>query len=215
MRAFLAIGLLALLLPLEARGEVKLVRRADGTLVMFNEPGAPRARGGEGHRLRPAPDPQWSEWITSHAARQQVDSRLVQAVIQVESSYNRWAVSRKGAQGLMQLMPDTARGLQVADPFDPEQNIRGGTAYLRQMLDLFEQRLELALAAYNAGPGAVQRHGGVPPYRETREYVRRVLTLYRGAPQELPRVGTRPVVEISVHRGPGGRAVMATAIGGQ
>jgi hypothetical protein len=214
-RLCLGLVLPFLLLPVDAWGEVKVVRRADGTLLMFNEPGSSRpAEGGTTPRLRPAPQPQWTEWISSHAAEQGLDSRLVQAVIQVESAYDPRAVSRKGAQGLMQLMPTTAHLLQVDDPFDPQENIRGGARYLRLMLDLFEGSLELALAAYNAGPGAVQRYGGVPPFDETREYVRRVLTLYRGAPQELPRAAARPSQEIRVHRESGGHLVMATAAGG-
>ena len=103
----------------------------------------------------------------------------MQAVVQVESGYNQRARSNKGAIGLMQLMPGTASDLAVADPWDAEQNLRGGTSYLRQMLDRFGD-LELALAAYNAGPEAVARFGGIPPYEETRNYVRRILHLFDG-----------------------------------
>jgi hypothetical protein len=213
-RVCVGLGLAFLLLPLEAWGEVKVVRRSDGTLLMYNSGGSPKPGAGA-TILRPAPDPQWSTWIEQHAKRQRLDPRLVQAVIQVESSFDPRAVSRKGARGLMQLMPETARELEVPDSFDPEENIRGGTAYLRQMLDLFDGSLVHALAAYNAGPGAVRRHGGVPPFDETREYVRRVLTLYRGAPQELPGVSTRPAREILVRRGTDHGVVMTTASGGR
>ena len=103
-----------------------------------------------------------------------LEEALVQAVIKVESDYNPRAVSSKGAQGMMQLVPETARDMQVADPFDPAQNIRGGSRYLRLMLDQFSDDLELALAAYNAGPNAVRRHGGVPPFPETVNYVDKV-----------------------------------------
>ena len=113
------------------------------------------------------------------AAEYAVDAALVRAVIHAESAYQVDAKSPKGAQGLMQLMPATARELDVADAFDPESNIWGGTRYLAAMLELFDGDITLASAAYNAGPGAVQRYGGVPPYAETKEYVRRIRILHR------------------------------------
>jgi soluble lytic murein transglycosylase-like protein len=108
-----------------------------------------------------------------------VEPGLVKAVVHAESNFDRRAVSRKGAQGLMQLMPGTARSLGVDDPFDAWQNIYGGTRYLGALIDRYDGNLKLALAAYNAGAKAVTRHGGIPPYRETQGYVRRVLNLYR------------------------------------
>ncbi len=122
--------------------------------------------------------PHLSDLIGSVAARHGLDSRLVAAVIWVESSSDPSAVSRKGAQGLMQLMPETARQLGVTDALDPNENVEGGTQYLRRQLDDHDGDLSLALAAYNAGPQAVARYGGVPPYPETEKYVRRVLDLY-------------------------------------
>jgi soluble lytic murein transglycosylase len=107
-----------------------------------------------------------------------VQPALVKAVIAAESNFDPAAVSRKGARGLMQLMPDTAQQLGVDDPHQPTENVRGGTRYLRSMLDRYGD-LSRAIAAYNAGPTAVDRYGGVPPYPETRDYVNRVLTYYR------------------------------------
>jgi soluble lytic murein transglycosylase-like protein len=117
------------------------------------------------------------ERAAQQAARQYgLPAGLVQSVIRHESNYNPQAVSPAGAQGLMQLMPATARELGVADPFDIQQNIDGGSRYLRKMLDCFDGNLHKALAAYNAGPGTVRRYGDVPPYPETRAYIRRVLS---------------------------------------
>jgi len=113
--------------------------------------------------------------IEAAAADYGLAPELVKAVAWQESRFNARARSATGALGVMQLMPGTARQLGVTDPFDPEQNIRGGTAYLRRQLDRFDNDLTLALAAYNAGPGAVIRYRGVPPFRETRTYVRSIL----------------------------------------
>lgn len=117
--------------------------------------------------------------IYTAAAVFAVDDALIRAIIHAESAYQPDALSPKGAQGLMQLMPATQQELQVTDVFDPASNIEGGTLYLSRLLGQFNQNVELAAAAYNAGPGAVSEYGGVPPYKETREYVRRVTILYR------------------------------------
>ena len=117
--------------------------------------------------------------IQQVAVAYQLEPALLHAVISAESSYNPQARSPKGARGLMQLMPDTARRFGVSDPDDPTENLHGGARYLRWLLDLFTD-LRLALAAYNAGEGAVQRYGNaIPPYPETRTYVQRVLEFYR------------------------------------
>jgi soluble lytic murein transglycosylase-like protein len=116
----------------------------------------------------------FDELIAVHSREQGVSPVLVKAVIQVESGFNPSAVSPRGALGLMQLMPATARELGVHNPFHPEQNIRGGVTYLKRLLDMYDQDVTLALAAYNAGPGSVAKYGTVPPYRETRDYVRRI-----------------------------------------
>ncbi len=124
-----------------------------------------------------------------------LDPRLVDALVRVESAYDPVAVSHKGAMGLMQLMPGTAARLRVDDPFDPAENVRGGVEEFRRLLQRYAGDLVLALAAYNAGEGAVARFSGVPPYPETRSYVRRILTMYYGRPYTLTDSGSarRPV----------------------
>jgi hypothetical protein len=103
-----------------------------------------------------------------------LDPNLIFAIIRAESNFDPYAVSEAGARGLMQLMPGTAAEMRVTNVFDPEQNVAGGTQYLAKLFELFDDNVELSLAAYNAGPGAVRKHGGIPPYRETQEYVRKV-----------------------------------------
>jgi soluble lytic murein transglycosylase-like protein len=116
--------------------------------------------------------------IETCAAEQSLSPDLVRAVIRVESGWNPRARSNKGAQGLMQLMPGTAAQYGVTNAFDPEQNIRGGVAYLKTLMDRFDGNTELALAAYNAGPGAVEKYGRrIPPYRETQAYVRKIVSV--------------------------------------
>ena len=118
--------------------------------------------------------------IEQAAARHNVDPNLVRAVVKVESNFNPNAVSRKGAMGLMQLMPSTARQLKVQNPFDPEQNVDAGVRHLKQLLESYGGDIKLTLAAYNAGAGAVARSSGVPRYAETQNYVRRITNLYYG-----------------------------------
>ena len=126
------------------------------------------------------PDPDYyNEMIHEAANRYHVDPRLIKSVIRAESNFNYLAVSRKGALGLMQLMPATADDMQVFDPFDPKDNINGGTRYLRKMLGLFNGNIRLALAAYNAGPNKVIELGRVPKFKETVNYIRKVQYFYK------------------------------------
>jgi soluble lytic murein transglycosylase-like protein len=125
------------------------------------------------------------------ALKNGLDPVLVHAVIRAESAYNRWSVSTAGAQGLMQLMPETGAFYGVSDPFDPESNIAGGTRYLKDLSALYPGRTDLILAAYNAGQSAVAKYGGVPPYAETRDYIAKVQTDYiRGLARGKTRIFT-------------------------
>ena len=120
----------------------------------------------------------YEDLIQSVSERHQLDADLIRAVIRAESNFNSGARSNKGAMGLMQLMPDTARLHNVVDAYDPNDNVEGGVRHLKMLLGRYQGDLQLSLAAYNAGSQAVDRHGGIPPFVETREYVRRVLQYY-------------------------------------
>ena len=119
--------------------------------------------------------PNFEDIIKEQSAKNGVDENLLKAVIKTESGFNPNARSGAGAMGLMQLMPQTAESLGVLDPYNPEQNVEGGTKYLKKLLSKYDGNKEMALAAYNAGPGTVDRYGGIPPYRETQNYVKNVL----------------------------------------
>jgi len=150
------------------------------------------ARSAASRRPRPRAHGAYSREIAEASALYGVPERLIWAVIRVESDFDHRAVSRTGAQGLMQLMPETAAILGVRDPFDPRENIHAGTRHLRAMMVRFRHDLRLALAAYNAGERPVAAYRGVPPYPETRQYVTQVLRLY-GTPVEWPRLSGRDV----------------------
>jgi soluble lytic murein transglycosylase-like protein len=181
----LALLLIGLAAPALAGGAIYTFTDADGVVHFTNiPPGDPRYR-----RLPRSPQRaalvqvaparyDYDPLIGQAAQAHRLPPALVKAVIAAESDFDPRAVSRAGAQGLMQLMPTTAAVLGVADPLESTQNVHGGVSYLRSLLDRYGD-LTRALAAYNAGPEAVDRYGGVPPYRETRAYVDRVLTYYR------------------------------------
>jgi hypothetical protein len=162
-------------LSLRGGGEVvcaaDLIDRVAPDEVLYPEPEPPSSV-----ELLPVP---YADIIDQVSSREGVDPRLVRAVIQVESAYQPGARSRKGAMGLMQLMPATAKRYSVADPYDPGSNIEAGIRHLKALVDRFGSELSLALAAYNAGEAAVERFRGIPPYPETQNYVKQVLRLLR------------------------------------
>jgi soluble lytic murein transglycosylase-like protein len=185
LRAALWTAAVALLSPAAAQAQIYVWRDAAGNVVLSDKKKDPAAKT---YSVAPSANAkfrttmplsrraaEFEPLIEEHATLNNVSADLVRAVIQAESAFNPRALSIKGAMGLMQLMPATAAELGVDDPYNPAQNIRAGVKYLKQLLDLYEGKVELALAAYNAGPGAVKRYGGtVPPYRETRDYVARI-----------------------------------------
>jgi soluble lytic murein transglycosylase-like protein len=187
-----------------AGAEVYRLKAPDGTVHFTNAPTDPlyrrigAATGSEAGWLRlPKGDTRpYVNEIIEASNRYGVPDRLVTAVIRAESGFNPRAVSRKGAQGLMQLMPATASNLGVRNSFDPRENIHGGVRHLRTLIDRFPGNLPLAIAAYNAGEGAVLTYGGIPPYPETRDYVGKVMRFY-GVPESGATPQTRIFQTIS------------------
>jgi soluble lytic murein transglycosylase-like protein len=182
-RSLIVLGVLFVATTISA--DVRLAVKRDGTKVIYNVGAGPGgSRGADLNWLAARHDrrSKYDPIIERYASKYRVDPTLVRAVIQVESDFNPRVVSHKGARGLMQLMPGTASRFGVRKVHDPEQNIHGGVRYLGYLLRLFNDDLPRALAAYNAGENAVIRYGGIPPYAETSEYVRRAMTVYNGRP---------------------------------
>ena len=184
-RALLTVAICVAVPPaicLASAGAARLIDGA-GIVHFTNVPEDPRYRGMRGTSGTALgwfsrADPRWGQYakdIREISIQHDVDPVLVQAVIRVESAFNPSAVSRKGAGGLMQLMPRTASALGVLNPFDPRENIRGGVRHLRYLLDRYRGNVTMAVAAYNAGEAAIDFHHGIPPYAETEQYVQRVL----------------------------------------
>ena len=208
MRRFItevaAIGLLLLVAVAAGGADASVYRYVDdrGVVHFTDRPRDaryewhPTARQEVSHRQvsrkspKPAPADHFDRLILRSARDHRLEPALVKAVIRAESNFQPTAVSRAGAQGLMQLMPQTAAALGVENPFHPAENVDGGTRYLREMLDRYGD-LKHALAAYNAGPKAVDRYRGIPPYPETLDYVSRVLNYYRGYHAEFRRPAPR------------------------
>jgi soluble lytic murein transglycosylase len=197
--AFLTILAIAIGLELGSpgnpRAEIFQYRAPDGTIHYSNVPVDGRYRpytarsnvGFTALRSTPATDPSRFHGMIDKAALQfRLDPALVRAVVKAESDYDPKAVSTAGALGLMQLMPGTAQDLDVKNPFDPEENVRGGAQYLRYLLDRFNGDTALALAAYHAGERTVDRHNGIPPIEATQAYVKRVLTLHKRYARTMP-----------------------------
>ncbi|MFL6245972.1 MAG: lytic transglycosylase domain-containing protein [Thermoanaerobaculia bacterium] len=165
-----------------AQAEVRIAVKRNGAKLIYNS--LRTASGGDLNWLAKRHDrpSKYDPIIERYADRYGVDPTLVRAVIQVESDFNPNCVSHKGARGLMQLMPETARRFGVSKIHDPEQNIHGGVRYLAYLMNLFNEDLPRVLAGYNAGENAVLKYGGIPPYEETGTYVKRALTVYHGRP---------------------------------
>ena len=167
-----------------ARADVRLATKRDGTKVIYNVGRAPKGAQNNLEWLAARHDrrTKYDPIIERYAAKYNLDPTFVRAVIQVESDFNINCVSHKGARGLMQLMPATAKRMGVEKIHDAEQNIHGGIKYLAYLSRLFNDDLPRILAGYNAGEGAVLKYGGIPPYSETETYVKRALTVYYGRP---------------------------------
>ncbi|HEY7501282.1 MAG TPA: lytic transglycosylase domain-containing protein [Vicinamibacterales bacterium] len=230
--SILAVVLVVAGLPAVAEAQIYVWHDAAGNLVLSDKPKDPSAKtysvpaaanttvATTGLRTTNAMSArtaqraaQYERLIEENAAAHGVSPHLVRAVIQQESGFIATARSHKGAMGLMQLMPATAAELGVSDPYDPSENIRAGVQYLKGLLVKFAQNVELALAAYNAGPTAVTRYGTVPPYRETRDYVTRITTAVDAAPKPkkiyrtIEIVNGRPIPRYSTAETPGAELI--------
>jgi soluble lytic murein transglycosylase-like protein len=176
-----ALALVGLLLFVSAaQAEMYIYTDKNGRLLITDKPYMEEKMNSTGNSWQADRVFKHELFVRQVSAKYMVDAELIKAVIYAESKYNEHAVSKAGAMGLMQLMPLTAKHLGVEDPFDPQQNIEGGVRYLRYLLERFGGNVEYAVAAYNAGPGNVDKYGGVPPFGETRRYIKRIFERYNG-----------------------------------
>ena len=190
----------AWLAPAGLQAEIYQYVGPNGTIALTNVPSDARYRKIEVESARfhsILSERELEPLIKRHSSQQQLHPALIRAVIKAESNFDPRAVSRAGAIGLMQLMPQTAVRLDVRDMFDPDENVGGGTKYLRQLLDRFHGNLPLALAAYNAGENIVDRYKSLPPIDETRQYVRKVLRYYRTFLVRDGVITERPVTQLA------------------
>ena len=181
LRIFLIISVF--LCPTIIRADIYRYVDPDGIVHFTNTPGDSKGDLYLREAPKGPPPGKGNGWMIEYAERysraNNLSPALVKAIIKAESNGERYAVSPKGAQGMMQLMPFTARRMNVSDPFDPIENIEGGVKYIKELLGTFGGNLVHAVASYNAGPEAVKKYGGIPPYKETRTYVKRVMNYYR------------------------------------
>lgn len=213
IKPLLILGLLLTILSSRGYAEIFQFTAQDGTVSFSNVPVDTRYRPFSispdvpFSKARPLSQDERNRFfrlIDAAAQEHRIDPALIRAVVKAESDYNPTAISPAGALGLMQLMPGTARDLDVKNPFDPEENIRGGVQYLRYLLDRFEGSVPLAVAAYHAGGQNVDRHGGIPPIPATRDYVKRVMMLHKRY------LGTAPKADQAIYTVRSGNAVLFT-----
>lgn len=223
--ALVSTALLAAATAAPAHAQIYYWRDASGAFVLSDKPKDPPARTYTVRRTNSMRTTKplspraalFDGVIAEQADLHGVDANLVRAVIQAESAYDPRAVSVKGAMGLMQLMPQTAREYGVLDAFNPVENIRAGVAYLKSLLVKYSENVELALAAYNAGPGAVKKYGGaVPPYKETRNYVQKITSAVAEPPKPviyrtIEIVDGRPVPKYTTKPTPGAKVIKASS----
>jgi len=182
-RSFGVLLILVLLVPAPIFADIYMYRDPDGVMHFTNTPSSPEyriyIRSRKPRFYTPANINKFDRIIKAAARRHGVEFPLLKAIIQAESSFNPKAVSKKGARGLMQIMPQNYPSLNIKDPFDPQQNIMGGTRYFRRLYDRYNGKLALTLSAYNAGPTIVDRYQRIPPIAETERYVEKVMRYYR------------------------------------
>jgi len=208
-----SVAFIAVLHPPALQAEIYQYIAPNGTISLTNVPSDSRYRKIDVESARfhaTLSERELEPVIKRHSSQQQLHPALIRAVIKAESNFDPRAVSRAGAIGLMQLMPQTAVRLDVRDMFDPDENVGGGTKYLRQLLDRFHGNLPLALAAYNAGENIVDRYQSLPPIDETRQYVRKVLRYYRTFLVRDGVITERPVSPLTPSEPEAARAISST-----